>query len=50
MYTTWIGEVGLGHWERSGLGGDGDGVEVIGGVSNKVHQDYMILLLARLFL
>ena len=30
-YTTWIGEVGLGHWERSGLSGDGE--EVIGVVS-----------------
>ena len=25
-YTTWIAEVGFGHWGRSGLvGGDGDG-------------------------
>ena len=23
-YTTWIGEVGLGHWGRSGLGYNGD--------------------------
>ena len=25
-YTTWIGEVGLGHWERYGLFGGVDGV------------------------
>ena len=22
LYTTWIGEVGLGHWGRFGLSGD----------------------------
>ena len=34
LYSTWIGEVGLGHWGRSGLsGGGGVGEEVIGGVS-----------------
>ena len=32
-YTTWIGEVGLGHWGRSGLGGDVAVEEGFGGVS-----------------
>ena len=32
MYTTWIGQVGRDHWERSGLGCDVGGEEVIGGV------------------
>ena len=29
MYTTWIGEVGLGGWEKSGGGDDDGGVEEV---------------------
>ena len=32
-YTTWIGEVRLGHWGRSGLRGDVAVEEGFGGVS-----------------
>ena len=43
-YTTWIGEVGLGHWGRSGLSGDVAVEEGFGGVSKLTHDKPNIVL------
>ena len=42
-YTTWIVDVGLGHWRRSGLSGDGDGEEVFGGVSGCERENIFLV-------